>query len=524
MLNIIKKYLKLNKYYNQEELFEEAFLSHPNYPSLYAVTDSLNYVSIENLAVKIPKEQFSELPEIFTAVFKRELFLVTKEESSVLIEDDKGKKVKLSFDEFLSDWDQIILVVEPNAEENNIDLKNNYSKWFLYLLPVGLLVLLSVFSNNFSVSGFLTLGTTLIGLGLSVLILQEKYGIKTEVGSKLCNLGTETSCDSVIRSDKGEIIKGLSFYDLPILFFGINFLALLLSPETSGVIISILSLISIPFLFYSVWLQKNQIKKWCLLCLAVSSVILIQGFFFLIGKSFFGSDFVSGILNYLMSSVIIGSAWFLIRPLLEKEIKLKDELNTHKRFKRNFKVFRFMMKKIEVQEGFESLKGITYGDSNAVVKLTFFLSPSCGHCHKAFKDAVSLFEKNRDKIYLKILFNVNPENRDNKYLQIVETLLTLNSSDEEIAKEALNDWHGKNLGIEMWKEKWPSLTHDMIVNNQLQKQYEWCLVNNFNYTPVKIVNNELFPNEYELNDLQYFINEYSEEAVMLQNEENLKIV
>jgi hypothetical protein len=38
------------------------------------------------------------------------------------------------------------------------------------------------------------------------------------------------------------------------------------------------------------------------------------------------------------------------------------------------------------------------------------------------------------------------------------------------------------------------------------------------------VNDELFPNEYELSDLQYFINDYVEEANTLQNEENLKIV
>ena len=35
--------------------------------------------------------------------------------------------------------------------------------------------------------------------------------------------------------------------------------------------------------------------------------------------------------------------------------------------------------------------------------------------------------------------------------------------------------------------------------------------NNFNYTPVKIVNDKLFPTEYELNELKYFLNDFIEE-------------
>lgn len=524
MLNILKKYLSINKYNDKKDLFEEAFLSHPNYPSLYAVTDSLDFLSVENLAVKIPKEQFGELPEFFLSLFDDGLVLVQKNESSVLIENEKGEKQNLTIEEFIKDWSQIILVVESNAENENARLNNSYSKWLVYILPITLLILFSFISNAFSLGSILTLGTTILGLIVSVLILQEKFGIKTEISSKLCNISSETSCDSVIKSDKSKIVEGLSFYDLPILFFGINFLSLLLNPILSSTVISILSILSVPFLLYSIWLQKSQIKKWCLLCLAVSSIILIQGGFYFVQPVSFGNSFISGTTTYLMSAVLISSIWFFIRPLLEKEVTLKSELNFHKRFKRNFKVFKFLMKAIDAKEGFESLKGITYGEPSAPIKLSLFLSPSCGHCHKAYKDAISLFEKNSEKVYLKILFNVNPENSGNKYLAVVEKLLALSFSNEEMAREALNDWHGKNMELKVWQEKWVSTTHDMLVNNQMQKQYDWCLANNFNYTPVKIVNSELFPNEYELNDLQYFINDYVEELNVLETDENLKIV
>jgi uncharacterized membrane protein len=524
MLNLVKKYLEVNNYIDQKELFEEAFLSHPNYPSLFAITDSLSYLLIENLAVKIPKEQFVELPNSFMAIFKGDLVLVKKGASSILVENEQGKKLSLPFEEFLKDWNQVIVVIEPNSKSNNNQLNNTYSKWLLYLLPAILLILLSVFFNNFSFISLILFGTTILGLVLSVLILQEKFGIKTELGSKLCNIGNNVSCDSVIKSNTGIIFKGVTFHDLPILFFGVNFLAILLNHDSSSYIISTLSIVSIPFLFYSIWLQRMKIKKWCFLCLSVSFVIVIQGSVFFLVKKPFSEIELSSIISYSLASTLIITSWYFLKPLLENNEKIKVELNSHKRFKRNFKVFASFLKEIESNEVFESLSGIKLGASDANVKITLFLSPSCGHCHQAFSDAKKIYEKHSDKISLEIFFNVNPENLENEYLPVVETLLVLNSTDEEIALEALNDWHIKKMSLKNWKEKWPLLANNMLVNNQIKKQYEWCIANNFNYTPVKIVNNKLFPNEYELSDLNYFINEFSELKKDTEEDVNLKIV
>ena len=53
MINIVKKYLSKNNYSHLKNDFEGYFLSHPNYPSLFAITDSLEMLAIENVALKI---------------------------------------------------------------------------------------------------------------------------------------------------------------------------------------------------------------------------------------------------------------------------------------------------------------------------------------------------------------------------------------------------------------------------------------------------------------------------------------
>jgi hypothetical protein len=75
-MHLVKKLLVQSKYSNTVENFEDLFSSHPNYPSLFAITDSLNILGIDNVAIKIPKEQFVELPEIFLTLYKSDLVLL----------------------------------------------------------------------------------------------------------------------------------------------------------------------------------------------------------------------------------------------------------------------------------------------------------------------------------------------------------------------------------------------------------------------------------------------------------------
>lgn len=521
MLNVVKKYLDISNYYDQKESFEEAFLSHPNYPSLYAITDSLQYLSIENIAAKIPKEQFVELPDLFLSFFQGELVLVRKKDSSVVIEKEQGNSESYSFNEFLEKWNQIIVLIEPNSELNTHKINKTYSKWLLYLLPVISLSLLSIFLTSISSERLILLAITAIGLLVSILILQEKFGIKTELGSKLCTNSANTSCDSVINSSDSVLYKNVSFYDLPILFFGSNFFAVLLNYESASAVISTLSILAIPFLFYAVWLQKVKIKKWCFLCLSVSLIIIIQaGLLPFIDNVFLKISFLS-IVSYSLAFAVVTTLWFLFKPLFKNNGELKVELNNLRRFKRNFKVFTSFLKDIEVLEGIQELDGVKFGNADSIIDIKLFLSPSCGHCHKAYSDAKKIYDKHPDKVSLEILFNVNIENHQNPYLSIVETILALHLTDKDLAISALNDWHIKKMTLEEWKVKWSFLTNNMLVTNQIQKQYEWCLVNNFNYTPVKIVNHKIFPNEYELSDLNYFINEYLD---VRHNEDSLKIV
>lgn len=516
MVNLLKKYLHKNGYYSQKEVFDDLFLSHPNYPSLFAITDSLDALSIENIAIKVPKEQFIDLPESFLALYKGDIVLTTKKNEFVIIENQSAKQKKLTFNEFLSGWDEVVIAIEPNVNPILKKEKKN-TNWLVYTLPIITLIAASLVSHNYNFNSIVLLATSIIGLMLSVFIVQEKLGIKNEIASKFCNINPNASCDSVIKSKKSEINKWVGFSDLPLLFFSISTISILIQPEFSNKIVGFMSLLSIPAILYSIWLQKFELKKWCILCLAVSFVIVLQSVVFTLGNENWFNNDVTNYYSFIFSTILLTSTWFSIKPILENKIKFEKEANELMRFKRNFDVFQFLSKDIEEYDDFEKLTGIEFGNKNAATQITLILSPSCGHCHTAFEDAYELIQNHPEKTHLTILFNINPENEDNTYRIVAETLLALNEQDPQKAKEAIIDWHINRLDLENWKQKWTVETPHLIINKQLQNQYYWCLKNEFNYTPVKLINGNLFPEGYELKELKYFITHFSEEAA-LQNQ------
>ncbi|MES2862492.1 MAG: vitamin K epoxide reductase family protein [Bacteroidota bacterium] len=521
MKNLVKKYLHQNQFSNVAEDFEDLFQSHPNYPSLYAVTDTFDLLSIENIAIKIPKEQIEELPKEFMAIYKNSLVLVTKTNEKISIENQDAKKELLSYSDFLESWNGVIIVIEPNIKITSTTNKN-ISSWLLYTLPFIALSALSIYYNKYNFNAISTLLISLIGLLASVFILQEKFGVKNEIASKFCNINPNTSCNSVIKSENSKINKYFNFTDLPLLFFSINLLAILIQPQSSSFIIGLVSLSSIPVLLYSVWLQKFQLKNWCVLCLVVSFLILVQSLVFVFTNNFsIDTTLPINLSVILTSSILVTSFWLFLKPILEKKYALETTNTELSKFKRNFNLFQFLSKDIEEYDDFEKLKGIEFGNEHAATQLTLILSPSCGHCHTAFSDAYELFQKFPEKIRVNILFNINPENNDNPYKIILENLLALNLQNPQKAQEAIIDWHINRLDLENWKTKWTVESPHMLVNQQIQNQYYWCLKNEFNYTPVKIINGNQFPNGYEINELKYFINDFHQE---IENEKSLKAV
>lgn len=520
MLKLVQKFLQINRYSEIKNEFKDLFLSHPNYPSLFAITDSLDLLSVENAAVRVSKEQIVDLPSNFLAYFKEELILVEKAKNFVRINTIKKGSLKLSYEKFLLDWNGVIVAIEPNNVVARENLKVEYN-WLKYTLPLLLIVGLSFFYNSYDLFSLVFLGTSILGLFVSVFIVQEKLGFKNSIISKFCNLSSNSSCNSVINSKEGNGNKWVSFSDLPLIFFGASLIAVLVQPLQSAIFIGFLSLLAIPVIVSSIWIQKFEIQKWCVMCLVVSAIIFTQSVIWFSSDLFTLSFTFPEMFPFLFAVVLIVPIWSILKTMIKNILSNDNSLKEMKKFKRNYSLLNFLSKKVPDTNGFEDLRGLNFGNRNAAVKLSVIISPSCEHCHKTFQEAFDLVLRFPDKIFLNVLFNINPENIDNPYKAVVERLLTINRATPGKTVEAISDWHIKKIGLKKWLKKWHVDSVSIMINQEIQRQYEWCSKNNFNYTPVKIVNDRIFPNEYELSELKYFLNDFIEETDSLVLEKKI---
>src|SRR5690606_16585466 len=126
---------------------------------------------------------------------------------------------------------------------------------------------LSFWLQSFNVIPFLYQLLSVTGIFTGVFILQEELGNPNSIVSKVCN-GTDNtvSCNSVINSEQGKLPFGISFSDLTIVFFGVSFLTMAFSYNFHS-FIGLLSVLALPVILYSIYLQKFILKKWCVLCL-----------------------------------------------------------------------------------------------------------------------------------------------------------------------------------------------------------------------------------------------------------------
>lgn len=229
MENLIYQYLTQNKYtqtYFQE--FKENYQSHPNYPSLYAITDSLELMGIETITATVPKEQLKNLPDVFiTSLYigeKAEFVLVNKTQTGITYTNQKEKTKSLSFDEFSAIWDGLILAIGENEKlevrSQKMEVKSTINN---FLLLTSVIIAVYFLNGTFSWFSGISLLLSVFGLLIGIFIIQESLGEANPVVSKVCNGTNNTvSCDSVVKSNEGKLFFGISFSDLPIVFFFTN--------------------------------------------------------------------------------------------------------------------------------------------------------------------------------------------------------------------------------------------------------------------------------------------------------------
>lgn len=505
-----------NRIHIPEEQFRLELYSHPDYPTLLALTDT---VSILKLKYTVGKCDYNDLLQnkqpallllesnfvVIQAVHEKEIYYYDVEEKITK---------KANRDIFEKEWDGSVLYMSNEASFNlNNFLINWIKKYREWLLIIGIVFLLTYTLNWKNISNLIFLITKIVGITFCLLLTKHHLKSNNTLLTTLCKNGNTFSCDTVLNSKYSRIL-GVSLSDIGMVYFAATLLALIyyniVNDANLWLLLLGISVSSFPIICISVFYQGLIIKKWCPLCLSVMAVLLIEGItaiYWLFNTNIVINFSIQPVIMLFSFVLLSGYVWSLwTSNAVNSKLSLEARFELLK-IKKNINIFKELLNMSRSVELYQSDDMPTYGKKENTITLMIVMNVYCKPCaeaHSALMDLLSLFP---EKLNIQILFTGNLEDESDSrndislYLLQVFNQHGIDAFEKELAS-FLHASHDKKV------ER--SYSFDAYTKEIRESYYhglEWIKNNQISSTPTIFINKSELPPIYQVSDLKYILND-----------------
>lgn len=522
-LNASKRLLELLRIPFTMKFLKEKILTHPHYPSLLSIADTLEEYGLGSLAVKLGPDKLDAfpLPGIVQVSLSNGSFFFTLTEVSedrIKFFNEKGESRELPRLDFLKIWTGVSLIVEgeEGAAESGIIQKIRDQRIFTGLLTVfsfGLLVWL-VFGLVTGWNQWLTESNSgpyliyfslkLIGLSVSGILLWYQQDRSNSTLQKFCSGGKRVDCDEVLNSKAFQLMEGRVNPGIMSFAYFFAGLGLLISyPLSSVVFLSWLSLVTIPVVLYSLYYQAIVLEKWCSFCLLIQGILAIEVAMVLWGAFWTGGIAMPGVsvFLFLLAGMILG--WVLIKPVLGQQEEIYEAKRNLAKLKSNKDLFEAALSRSRKIKNEPDGIGILMKGEKPKYKVIKVCNPYCGPCSRVHPVLESLFEKGN--IDLQILFTLG--GGDEQKEKSIRHLLAIDGKgNTELTRQALDDWYlAVKKDYNAFASKYPMNGELSQQKGKIEAMEDWCKEEAISYTPTLFIDGYELPDDYSVGDLKYLL-------------------
>lgn len=514
---IAYRYLKNSGIQVNSFFLRQRLESHPDYPSLLSLTDTLNELGIKYKAFRLNKEKLNELRFPVLLYIKKnncKEFLIVN--SSLEIERNK--------DYYFNLWDGIVLSVEKSDIKNTEHgmlmkkqkegLKKNILMGMLFSI-----VYLYVIVLHFTI--FLLLFSLLILTGIFICfsIFQLSINQNPILAWQSCNSEDLNGCQKVLHSNIATVWKGITLGDIGLIYFGNQLFFLFLSSIAGSIfhsflLLSMCTVFSVLFSFFSIFYQLFMIKKWCRLCLMVLAVVWLQAF--TLGAYFMQSgialritalfiNFNSAIF-FIISFCVVATLWFSAKSISAKVRDAEKKEIELLKWKRDPNVFYSLLHQQRFVEATPWQEDIVLGNKNADIQLLIVSNPFCSPCAVNHKEIDELLNNYPDLVGVTYRFTVNVDIvEDEGNIAVTHILNACMFHDYEIegVKHPLDFWF-ETMDINEFENRY-IWDKERNIQELLLRYAKWCKENNILRTPSIFLNGYELPKQYKAHDLKLLI-------------------
>ena len=517
MKSVFVSFLDLLKVKYTKDFSNQYFNEHPHKNNLYGLSKMLSEYGIENAATSIADKEHDihEISTPFIACFSGDFVAVQKVEHSEVSFLWRGINHTLTVAKFIEGWTGVVLLAEASEKSIEPDYKQHKKVEWQGLLRQGLLFLacgliagLAYVSQSLykDVGISLLLLVNIAGLYTSWLLLLKQMHIQSQYADKICSLFKQSDCNNVLDSSAAKLFGIIGWSEVGLGYFFANAILLLFAPSMLSYI-ALLNVITLPYAFWSIWYQYAKAKQWCPLCLIVQALLwgifavnCLYGYIqvpVLSMQALLGLMMVGGI--YV--ALILGISTLTPRVSTDETVQgLRQSINS---LKADENIFAALLQKQPFYSTRDFYSIIRFGDPKSSLQLTIFSNPYCNPCSKMHVRIEQLLKKTNGSIGVQYILSSFREelNTTNKYL-----IAACLASDGDSAMHILSDWFekGKALRDDYFKDSMLNIAHP-DVEAEFQKHEQWRKTSQLRATPIVMVNGYQMPEEYKIEDLQYFV-------------------
>lgn len=387
IISIIKYYLKAYKIAFKEKDVYKVLTTDPDFPSLAAISKTLNYFGLETSAYQLNHEEdYNNLRNniIHATLGDGHFFIIQKvHEKDIVLYD--GQKHTINKEQFQRIWNGVILNIS-SSQETRTSTPNKHL-WSRATSIIFLACAFYILHLHLTTPTIFFLCLSCIGMAFSVFMIKQRIELLSN--DKFCKIGKIFDCKTVTRRQP-LIDKNWPHLDeMGCFYFAWCIVYLCIAKHIDLLLTSICMVSSLTCIFLLAY-QSFAIKKFCILCLGTYAII-------------WASLFTSWL--YPVTSINIkdclyigGTATFISyiisrmtsQHLQQKERTFENEIKTLK-IKRNTSIFSMLTnhsKKLDLQ----NIKGKSYGNKDAHNRIALIVSLDCKFCKKAIEEATRLTE------------------------------------------------------------------------------------------------------------------------------------
>ncbi len=527
-----------------ETTINETLHSHPDWPSLLCVNDSLQKWNVPNAAGKLPPEELDQLPVPFMAEIKNRetpLVVVTEiSESNILYTGGNNKKlIAESREEFVKKWTGVYLLAEPLPESGEKEFKQKRQQALVKnSLPLGLLVLffgLSFITLQRNLSGAAIASSHAVGIYLqyfilaagaiiSALLLWYEIDRNNPLLKKVCTGIAKGNCNAILTGKAAKITNWLSWSEVGFFYFAGGLLLLVMpiqafvtpterfvipTQEGSLSLLAWLNLLALPYIIFSLYYQWKVAKQWCVLCLAVQALLLLGCINVIVNG--LATPLTSLSFNIVAMAAMLYLlpvlCWYVAKPYLLQLQKATNTKRQYLRIKFNSEVFDTLLKKQKKIAVSPNGLGITLGKPTAQHEIIKVCNPYCGPCATAHPEIEKILGHNTD-VKARIIFMATNDEKDYRKDAVKHLLAIADENNEQTTKKALDDWYlAPKKDYNLFAAKYPKNGELKKQESKIDEMSKWCTATEIAYTPTIFINGYQLPAAYSLGDINYFLAE-----------------